>query len=195
MAYVIDVYRGRIPAEQSLLRLGTYLTMFPQLISGPITNYADVRVALGRERTIKARQLEEGMKLLIIGLAAKVVIADRIGTLWNSIRMIGFDSISTKLAWMGAFAYSLQLYFDFAGYSMMARGIGKMLGFELPVNFRYPYISNQSRNSGADGILRSADGLGNMYTFRWEATGRERHAPFQSVCGVEPYRVVARGEL
>ena len=104
MAYVIDVYRGRIPAEQSLLRLGTYLTMFPQLISGPITNYADVRVALGRERTIKARQLEEGMKLLIIGLAAKVVIADRIGTLWNSIRMIGFDSISTKLAWMGAFA-------------------------------------------------------------------------------------------
>ena len=67
------------------------------------------------------------MKLLIIGLAAKVVIADRIGTLWNSIRMIGFDSISTKLAWMGAFAYSLQLYFDFAGYSMMARGIGKML--------------------------------------------------------------------
>ena len=141
MAYVIDVYRGRIPAEQSLLRLGTYLTMFPQLISGPITNYADVRVALGRERTIKARQLEEGMKLLIIGLAAKVVIADRIGTLWNSIRMIGFDSISTKLAWMGAFAYSLQLYFDFAGYSMMARGIGKMLGFELPVNFRYPYIS------------------------------------------------------
>ena len=66
MAYVIDVYRGRIPAEQSLLRLGTYLTMFPQLISGPITNYADVRVALGRERTIKARQLEEGMKLLII---------------------------------------------------------------------------------------------------------------------------------
>lgn len=141
MAYVIDVYRGRIPAEQSLLRLGTYLTMFPQLISGPITNYADVRVALGRERTIKAHQLEEGMKLLIIGLAAKVVIADRIGTLWNSIRMIGFDSISTKLAWMGAFAYSLQLYFDFAGYSMMARGIGKMLGFELPVNFRYPYIS------------------------------------------------------
>lgn len=181
MAYVIDVYRGRIPAEQSLLRLGTYLTMFPQLISGPITNYADVRVALGRERTIKARQLEEGMKLLIIGLAAKVVIADRIGTLWNSIRMIGFDSISTKLAWMGAFAYSLQLYFDFAGYSMMARGIGKMLGFELPVNFRYPTFQNQSRNSGADGILRSADGLGNMYTFRWEATGRERRAPF-SIC-------------
>ena len=141
MAYVIDVYRGRIPAEQSLLRLGTYLTMFPQLISGPITNYADVRVALGSERTIAAQQLEEGMKLLIVGLAAKVVIADRIGTLWNSIRMIGFDSISTQLAWMGAFAYSLQLYFDFAGYSMMARGIGKMLGFELPVNFRFPYIS------------------------------------------------------
>ena len=102
MAYVIDVYRGRIPVEQSLLRLGTYLTMFPQLISGPITNYADVRVALGRERTITAQQLEEGMKLLIVGLAAKVVIADRIGILWNSIRMIGFDSISTQLAWMGA---------------------------------------------------------------------------------------------
>lgn len=139
-AYIIDVYRGKVPAEKAFVRLGTYLTMFPQLVAGPIINYSDVRGAL-RERTITVDQFEEGLKLLILGLAAKVIIADRIGMLWNSIRTIGFSSISTPLAWMGAFAYSLELYFDFAGYSMMARGLGRMLGFEIPVNFRYPYIS------------------------------------------------------
>ena len=141
MAYVIDVYRGRIPAEQSLLRLGTYLTMFPQLISGPISRFDQLGPQLSEGHRFDYQKFAHGAQLIVWGLFKKVVIADRIGTLWNSIRMIGFDSISTKLAWMGAFAYSLQLYFDFAGYSMMARGIGKMLGFELPVNFRYPYIS------------------------------------------------------
>ena len=94
-----------------------------------------------RERTVSAEQFEEGIRLLVFGLAAKVVIADRIGMLWNNIQTIGFASISTPLAWMGAFAYSLELYFDFSGYSLMARGLGAMLGFEIPVNFRYPYIA------------------------------------------------------
>ena len=139
-AYVIDVYRGKVPTEKAFVRLGTYLTMFPQLVAGPIINYADVRGAL-RERTITVEQFEEGLKLLILGLAAKVIIADRIGMLWNSIQTIGFSSISTPLAWLGAIAYSLELYFDFSGYSMMARGLGRMLGFEIPVNFRYPYMA------------------------------------------------------
>lgn len=139
-AYMMDVYRGTVPAEKSLVRLGTYLTMFPQLIAGPIINYSEVRTAL-RCRRITVLDFEEGLKLLILGLGAKVIVADRIGMLWNSIQTIGFSSISTPLAWMGAFAYSMQLYFDFSGYSLMARGLGRMLGFEIPVNFRHPYIS------------------------------------------------------
>ncbi len=139
-AYVIDVYRKKIEPDQSFIRLGTYLTMFPQLVAGPIINYSEVSERL-RGRTITFEDFEDGLKWLTIGLGAKVIIADRIGSLWSSIRMIGFESISTPLAWMGAFAYSLQLYFDFSGYSMMALGLGKMLGFEIPVNFDHPYIS------------------------------------------------------
>lgn len=139
-AYIIDVYRGIVPAERSVIKLGTYLTMFPQLVAGPIINYSEVRTALCG-RTITLEDFEEGTKLLAIGLGAKVIIADRIGMLWNSIQTIGFASISTPLAWMGVFAYTIELYFDFAGYSMMARGLGRMLGFEIPVNFRHPYMS------------------------------------------------------
>ena len=138
--YMIDVYRKKFPAEQSLLKLGTYLTMFSQLASGPIVNYGEVREALGK-RELSAEGLEEGLRMLILGLGAKVLVADRIGLLWNDIQTIGFASISTPLAWMGAFGYSLVLYYDFAGYSMMAIGIGKMLGFAIPENFHFPYMS------------------------------------------------------
>lgn len=139
-AYIIDVYRGGIPAEKSLVKLGTYLTMFPQLIAGPIINYSEVRLKMN-ERTVTPQQFEDGFKLLVIGLGSKVIIADRIGLLWNNIQSIGFESISTVLAWMGAFAYSIQLYFDFLGYSLMAMGLGAMLGFEIPRNFFHPYMS------------------------------------------------------
>lgn len=140
VAYVVDVYRGKIPAEKSVIRLGTYLTMFPQLVAGPIVNYSEVNNDL-RERQITVEKFEEGLRLLIIGLGAKVIVADRIGMLWNNIQTIGFQSISTPLAWVGAFAYSIELYFDFSGYSMMAMGLGKMLGFEFPANFCFPYVS------------------------------------------------------
>lgn len=140
VAYIIDVYRGKIPAEKSFIRLGAYLTMFPQLVAGPIVNFSEVRSNL-LQRTVTIEQFEEGLRTLIIGLGAKVIIADRIGMLWNNIRTIGFGSISTPLAWMGAFAYSIELYFDFCGYSLMAMGLGKMLGFQYPVNFNFPYIS------------------------------------------------------
>ena len=139
-AYVIDVYRGVVPAEKSYVNLGTYLTMFPQLIARPIVNYTEVSSFLKR-RTVTARNFESGVRILVIGLGSKVIIADRVGMLWNNVQTIGFDSISTPLAWLGAVAYSMELYFDFAGYSMMAVGLGKMLGFQIPVNFRFPYIS------------------------------------------------------
>ena len=128
-AYVIDVYRGRVPAEKSVINLGTYLTMFPQLIAGPIVNYEEVSASL-KKRTITVREFEQGIRILILGLASKVILADRIGLLWNNIRAVGFESISTPLAWLGAIAYSMELYFDFAGYSMMAIGLGKIFGFD-----------------------------------------------------------------
>lgn len=139
-AYVMDVYWRKVPEERSFINLGTYLTMFPQLIAGPIVNYAEVNKSL-RKRTVTFAEFEQGIRILIIGLGAKVIVADRIGMLWNSVQTIGFNSISTKLAWLGAMAYSMELYFDFSGYSMMAIGLGKMLGFQIPVNFRFPYIS------------------------------------------------------
>ena len=139
-AYIIDVYRGKVPAEKNLFRLGVYLTMFPQLVAGPIVNYSEVSSAL-KKRTVAIAQFEEGVRTLITGLAAKVIIADRIGMLWNNIQTIGFNSISTPLAWLGAFAYSIELYFDFSGYSLMAIGLGKMMGFEFPKNFCFPYMS------------------------------------------------------
>ena len=124
VGYIIDVYRGNVPAEKALVKLGAYITMFPQLVAGPIVNYTEVREHLNK-RVLTYEAFEEGLRILSLGFAAKVVIADRIGLLWNQIQVIGFSSISTPLAWLGAVAYSLQLYFDFAGYSMMAIGLGK----------------------------------------------------------------------
>lgn len=137
-SYVVDVYRQRVKADSSFISLGAYLCMFPQLIAGPIVVYADVDTDL-KERTLSVDNLDNGLKTFIIGLGYKVIIANRIGTLWNDVCATGFESISTPLAWLGAFAYSMQLYFDFCGYSMMAIGLGEMLGFDIPVNFRHPY--------------------------------------------------------
>lgn len=139
-AYLIDVYRKEIKREPSLLNFGTYISMFPQLVAGPIVTYPDVQKDLN-SRSITWSNIEEGMREFAAGLASKVLIANRIGGLWTQIGAIGYDSISTPLAWMGIFAFTYQIYFDFWGYSLMARGLGRMLGFDLPINFRYPYIS------------------------------------------------------
>lgn len=139
-SYIIDIYRGRIEADQSFIRLGAYLCMFPQLIAGPIVVYSDISREL-KTRVISISNLDKGLKTFIIGLGYKVILANRIGTLWNDICTIGFESISTPLAWLGSLAYSMQLYFDFCGYSLMAIGLGDMLGFTIPENFHYPYTS------------------------------------------------------
>ena len=138
VSYQADVFRGRIEAEPSFWKLGSYICMFPQITSGPIMRYEDAQEGLAGER-IRPEQFEEGLRHLVLGLASKVLIADRLGILWNDIQTIGFESISTPLAWLGAFAYSLQLYFDFEGYSLMAAGIGIMLGFPYIQNFNQPY--------------------------------------------------------
>ena len=140
VSYLADVYRRTVPAETSPIRLGTYLMMFPQLIAGPIVTYSSVADEL-RERRVHLKAVEQGLKDFTLGLGFKVLLANRIGSLWSDIDAIGYDGISTPLAWMGIFAFSMQLYFDFYGYSLMAIGLGKMIGFTIPENFNHPYMS------------------------------------------------------
>lgn len=140
ISYLCDVYWGKCRAERSFVRFGTYFTMFPQLIAGPIVTFPSVSDKL-KERHVNRTDFIEGSKVFLLGLGSKVILANRIGGLWNQVQTIGFESVSTPLAWMGIFAFSFQLYFDFWGYSLMAIGLGKMIGFEFPVNFDYPYLS------------------------------------------------------
>lgn len=114
--------------------------MFPNLISGPIATFGEMRPQF-LYRTINVQVLEEGIRLFVIGLSAKTLLADPMSGLWNNLSVIGYDYVSTPYAWLGAVAYSFEIYFDFSGYSMMAIGIGMMLGFELPQNFNLPFCS------------------------------------------------------
>ncbi len=140
IAYLIDVYKKKSVAEASVIRYFAYITMFPKLLQGPITRYDRFSNALVN-RKITLGRFDRALKLFIMGLAMKVLLADRVGLLFFELEKIGFESISTPLAWMGAVAFSLQLYFDFCGYTLMAMGLGSMLGFRLPVNFDSPYAA------------------------------------------------------
>lgn len=139
-SYVIDLYRGKIKYERNPLTLGTYLVMFPQLIAGPIVVYSQVSEEL-KNRKITASAISDGIMTFILGLSSKVLIANTVGQLWDDLEAIGYDRISMPLAWLGVIAFTLQIYFDFNGYSLMAIGLGKMLGFDIPRNFNHPYIS------------------------------------------------------
>lgn len=139
-SYLIDVYRGRIPVEHGLVRYSAQILMFPKLFSGPLMPPKELqRQAWGRGYL--PREFSRGVEELIFGLALKVLLADRLGGLWNQAAVIGYESISTPFAWMALIAYAMRLYFDFWGYSLMAMGIGRMLGFELPENFCAPYAA------------------------------------------------------
>lgn len=139
-SYLIDVYRGNARTENSILSLGTYLCMFPQLIAGPIVTYTHVQDELN-DRTVSFDNFEEGLREFTIGLGLKVLIANQVGNLWSQVNAIGYESISTPLAWLGIFAYSFQIYFDFYGYSLMAKGLGLIMGFHFPDNFDNPYLA------------------------------------------------------
>ncbi|EOU2107071.1 MBOAT family protein, partial [Clostridium perfringens] len=140
MSYTIDVYRGKIKAERNIINFGAYVCLFPQLIAGPIVKYSEIKNEL-KNRKIKVNQVEEGITEFIIGMGKKVLIANNIGLLWNEIQELGISYVSTPLLWLGVIAFSFQIYFDFSGYSSMAIGLGKMLGFDFPENFNFPYIS------------------------------------------------------
>lgn len=141
VSYLADVYRGTVKAEKSFINLGAYIIMFPQLIAGPIVRFQDIQKDL-KCRKHSGKMFTEGVKLFVLGLGYKVLLANQIGNLWNDINSIGYESISTPLAWMGIYAYSMQIYFDFFGYSLMAIGLGKLIGFTLPQNFNNPYVSH-----------------------------------------------------
>ena len=137
MSYVIDVYRNDAPMQKNVLTFGTYVTLFPQLIAGPIVRYADVAEQLETRRE-NVSQFASGVLLFIVGMGKKVLLANPMGNLWNLLQL----EQGTAAAWMGLIAYSLQIYFDFSGYSDMAIGLGRMFGFEFLINFNYPYISS-----------------------------------------------------
>ncbi len=140
VSYQMDCYSGKVSERTGFVAYATYICMFPQLIVGPIVRYGEVSERLA-ERRIRVRDLENGLKMFAAGLALKVLLANQIGTLWNTIMTAGPGNLHVSVAWLGAIAYSFQIYFDFWGYSVMAMGLGKMLGFRMPRNFDDPYMS------------------------------------------------------
>lgn len=140
MSYVIDIYRGKVPVQKNIITFGMYKTMFPQLVAGPIVKYVDIYQQLDR-RNESLGLFGEGAQLFIIGLAKKVLLANNIAMLWKAVRAMPMGELSVLSAWLGIIAFTFQIYFDFSGYSDMALGLGKMMGFRLPQNFNYPYVS------------------------------------------------------
>lgn len=141
LSYQADCYRGTVKERAGLVTFAAYVCMFPQLIAGPIVRYSEVSERM-ENRRVRIRDIENGFKLFAVGLGLKVLLANQIGTLWNLIMTAGAGRLHVLVAWLGAFAYSFQIYFDFWGYSVMAMGLGKMLGFSIPRNFNDPYVSH-----------------------------------------------------
>ena len=140
MSYTIDVYRGEAPVQKNIISFGAYVSMFPQLIAGPIVRYRTIAKELTGRRE-SAGQFAAGVRLFVIGLGKKVLLANQAGALWTEITGILPGDRSVLMVWTGILAFAFQIYFDFSGYSDMASGLGLMLGFHFPANFNYPYIS------------------------------------------------------
>ncbi|OXC77916.1 MBOAT family O-acyltransferase [Caballeronia sordidicola] len=140
LSYVIDVYRGEVKATRNLINVGTYFTMFPQLVAGPILRYNMIASAMVT-RVVTADMMARGIYLFILGLAKKVVFADTFAMTADAIFALPTGQVNFGIAWLGTLAYTFQIFFDFWGYSQMAIGLGLMMGFNYPRNFDYPYIS------------------------------------------------------
>lgn len=140
LSYIIDVYRGNVKVQTNLPNFALYVTMFPQLIAGPIVQYADVDEQLA-SREVSRTKFGEGSMYFIRGLAKKVLLANTSGMIFTEVSGLAKGNIAVMTAWLGAFAYMFQIYFDFSGYSDMVIGLGKMFGFEFNMNFNYPYVS------------------------------------------------------
>ena len=143
MSYTIDVYRNNAQVQKNIISLGTFVTLFPQLVAGPIVRYSDISKDLNH-RTHNVDKVYEGIYRFIIGLSKKIILANNLGIIWISIKTTPFNSLSNLTAWLGIICFTLQIYFDFSGYSDMAIGLGKIFGFEFLENFNYPYISQSA---------------------------------------------------
>ena len=141
ISYLLDIYNTAEKAEKNLLTFGAYLSMFPKLLQGPIARFGQVRNELVNPPRLNAGDLSEGARRFIAGLSRKVLLADPLGVATDTIFSADFSLLSGSAAWFGLLAYTLQILLDFSGYTDMAIGIGRMLGFKLPENFNYPYIS------------------------------------------------------
>lgn len=141
LSYVIDVYRGTVAAQKNPITFGTYIALFPQLIAGPIVQYKTVEEQLSHRRETTA-QFAAGIGRFTIGLGKKVLIANQVGALWDTVAALPGTSLSAGTAWLGAIAFTFQIYFDFSGYSDMAIGLGRMLGFRFLENFNYPFLAD-----------------------------------------------------
>ena len=140
LSYIIDVYWGNVPVQKNLMDFALYVTMFPQLIAGPIVKYAEIDEQL-HVREENWGRFGEGVMYFIRGLAKKVLLANTVGMIYTNVSGMAPEDLSVVTAWLGCLAYTFQIYFDFSGYSDMAVGLGKMFGFEFPWNFNYPYIA------------------------------------------------------
>ena len=140
LSYIVDVYLGKVKVQRNLISFGAYVTMFPQLVAGPIVQYETIEEQLNyREESLE--KFGQGVERFIQGLGKKVLLANNIGMIWTAISAMDLGSMSVLTSWIGIISYTFQIYFDFSGYSDMAIGLGKMLGFDFIENFNYPYIS------------------------------------------------------
>ncbi len=141
LSYLFDVYRGKVKATKNIFNFSLYVTFFPKLISGPIVQYADMEDQLA-ERSFSWKSIGDGTRLFLIGLGKKVLLANLLGTVFNSVTALELSEVTFVTAWIGALSYTLMLYLDFGGYSDMATGLSKIFGFEFQNNFNYPYMSD-----------------------------------------------------
>ncbi|MFZ2538422.1 MAG: MBOAT family O-acyltransferase, partial [Oscillospiraceae bacterium] len=140
MSYTIDLYRRNIKVQKSFINFTSYVTLFPQLIAGPIVRYSDIENEINT-REISNKKIADGISIFIRGLGKKVLLANSIGALWTTIKAMEYGAMPALTAWVGILAFTFQIYYDFSGYSDMAIGLGKMLGFHFPKNFDHPYMS------------------------------------------------------
>lgn len=140
MTYIIDLYWGKVPVQKNPLKIALYISLFPQLIAGPIVRYQDVVEQID-SRTTSFEKFSEGIKRFVLGLAKNSIIANTVALIADNIFKLPYGELSLTTAWLGIICYSLQIYFDFSGYSDMAIGLGKMFGFDFLENFKYPYIA------------------------------------------------------
>lgn len=144
LSYVIDVYNRKVTGSKSLMNISLFIAFFPTAIAGPLARYGEMARGFG-ERTVTIEQFSIGLRRFIVGLGKKCLIADTLGPVVNQIFALSPGQLNLEVAWLGILAYTLQIYFDFSGYSDMAIGLGKMFGFDLLENFNYPYISQSVR--------------------------------------------------